>query len=166
MAATSKRFFVDHNIYSGGWSVNAGAIQGVMSDHDKPVEFSIYKTEDDNDRLGTASPRHIGFSKSKLTVDFELSKEETYFAEVTSLPVSKFMISLRGDSDGMSVFDEFMKTDEAPIGIELVEYDDSLFDYLLSAEENSEHGDCFLLTDSRTGTLIHGSKGFTPDSAE
>ncbi len=164
--ASSKRFLVDHNIYSGGWSVNAGAIQGVLSDQDKPVEFSIYKTETDDDVLGTASPRHIGLSKSKLSVDFELSKEETYFAEVTSLPASTFLVSLRGDPKGVSIISEFMKTEDAPIGIELVDDADSLFDYVLSAEEHPEHGDCFLLMDSRTSELIHGSKGFTPDSAQ
>ncbi len=149
--------------FENGWKAMCGALNGLPTEPEKTVEFSIYERgADPSQPLGTAAATSIGLSKTELNVSgLEIEPEKQYQAVITHMPVPAFPVWITGDADGLSVLRQFQDANENHGDISLQTDLDETMDYGLSAEQGVYH-----ITNRRTELLIQGVKSYAPSAAE
>ena len=81
--------------YDGqGWKAGCGAIQGLPTDSAQPVTLALHPEGDREAVAGTAVATRIGAQESELRLDFEATPDQTFVAELTSLPVPPMPVRL------------------------------------------------------------------------
>jgi len=144
------------------WKLDAGAIHGLPTEPEQPVELAVYTKTEASAALGRAATTQVGAQKSVLELQgFEADPTEQYEAEVTSLPMPPLAVKLTGDSAGI----EFLQNSLVELSDEtdrfiLLTDDETKADFTLTAED-----DAFYLKWSDTEQLIQGAKGYSDYSA-
>lgn len=96
-STTGRRYSVYAD--QGRWRMDAGAIQGVPTDPDKPVTLRLYPEDDQARVAGSATTVQVGPQKSEITLGFESPSSVRYRAEITSLPVAPLLVAFEGSAD-------------------------------------------------------------------
>lgn len=113
---TGRRYSV--HAERGRWTVEAGAIQGVPTDPDRPVTLRLYPEDDQARVAGTASTVQVGPQKSEIVLDFDSPKGVRYRAEITSLPVAPLVVAFEGPADQRAVLQQALDADGS-VGVAL-----------------------------------------------
>lgn len=158
-SSSTKRFLVNFDNQRKSWTVDCGAIQGIVSESDKPIEFSVFKEDGDSTSIGTARSTEVGLSRTSIELGFESAKTENYFGEVTSLPAPPLPVGWQGDSEIKAKIDALQNSEEGFPEIQIVEDENASFDYTISAEEVPNEGLCLLLKQTATNQLVQGVRG-------
>ncbi|MCA9742399.1 caspase family protein [candidate division KSB1 bacterium] len=168
-----RRYFIYYD--TDKWVVDFGALHGAPTELDfaampatqkgtaqkaKHVEFAIYNKDDQSKKLGHATTKLIGTQRSELELDFEPSLRETYFGEITTLPVTPIPVLLEGEDEGVKIL---RKALDPQLGITLI--DDpaqaAAAQYQLIAQKQQ-----FLFKNCETGALIQGIDGYSEPNAK
>jgi pimeloyl-ACP methyl ester carboxylesterase len=166
LRSTKTRFIVGFDKKAKSWVADCGAINGIVTEQNKQVEFSIYGDKDDKEPIGSSKGTDVGLVKTKVDFEFEAKKSDHYFAEVTSLPAPPLNVSVDGNAEGIESIKEFQNSNVGLNDVQLVDDEDLNLEYRLSAEKHREHGDCLMLKHTATNRLVQGVKGFSDLSAE
>jgi len=138
----------------GKWRMDGGALHGLAAETEKILEVALYP-ESARDQAadmtaGYAKVSSLGAQKSTLSLDFETSRANRYYAEIISLPVPPIPVLLEGDLEGKSLvknslpqWADFEFTDEPGIA-----------QYALSVRKGR-----FLLSRKDKNLLIRGAEG-------
>jgi len=158
---TARRYSV--YFANNGWQVDCGALHGLPSDPDKPVELALYPESDRSRLVGYAATIQVGAQKSDLRLlDMEAEPSARYQAEIIGLPVPPVPVLLEGDARGIDLFQQFVAaSDDRSLGISLLTDAPEGTSYALRAED-----DGYLLKTRDTGKLIQGVRGYTQQAAE
>lgn len=136
------------------WRMDGGALHGLPAEAEKEIEVALYPESAGDPAMdkiaGYAKVSDLGAQKSTLSLDFEISRQARYYAEVISLPVPPMPVLLEGDDQGkilvkdsLPQWGNFEFTDEPDIA-----------KYALSVRKGR-----FLLSQKDTGLLIQGAEG-------
>jgi pimeloyl-ACP methyl ester carboxylesterase len=148
---------------NGGWRVDCGAVHGLPSDPDKPVELALYLESDPSHLAGLAATIQVGAQKSELELlDVDSDTFARYQAEITSLPVPPLAVYLDGDPEGTEAFgNRLAASDDRSLGVSLLTDVPEGARYTLTAENGT-----YLLRLCETGKLLQGAKGYTQQAAD
>jgi hypothetical protein len=148
---------------NNGWQVDCGALHGLPSDPDRPVELALYPESDRSQLAGYAATIQVGAQRSDLKLlDMDADPSARYQAEIIGLPVPPLAVCLEGDAKGTDSFATFLAaSDDRSLGICLLTDAPEGTRYTLSAENDS-----YLLRLRDTGKLIQGARGQTEQAAE
>lgn len=119
-ASTTTRRYSVYTDEAGHWKMDAGAIQGVPTDPDKPVTLRLYPEDDQARVAGSATTVQVGPQKSEITLGFESPSSVRYRAEITSLPVAPLLVAFEGKADQRSALEKALDAD-ASVGVALTE---------------------------------------------
>jgi pimeloyl-ACP methyl ester carboxylesterase len=142
------------------WVVDFGALHGAPSDPEKSTGFAIFPENDRAKSIGTASTTLVGPQQSEVKLDFQASARESYWAEITSLPVPPIPVFLEGEEKGTKILQETL---DANIGIVLLtdKEDAGAAQYTLVAEKQ-----LLKFINRETGALIQGIDGYSVPNAK
>ncbi|MEO8496969.1 MAG: SAV_2336 N-terminal domain-related protein, partial [Planctomycetota bacterium] len=159
---THRRYSVYFADKHNQWQVDCGAIHGLPTDPDKPVEFALYFESAPSEFAGVAVLTYVGAQKSVLELrELNADPSTRYQAELISLPVPPLIVCLEGDAKATQALEEFLSTSEdRSFGFSLVTETTGVARYTLSAEDDS-----YLLKLRETGKLIQGAKGYDRPAA-
>jgi hypothetical protein len=136
------------------WRMDGGALHGLPAEAEKVIEVALYPESAGDPAAdktaGYAKVSSLGAQKSTLSLDFETSREDRYYAEIISLPVPPLPVLLEGDDQGKNLvknslpqWANFEFTDEPGIA-----------QYALSVRKGR-----FLLSQKDKNLLIRGAEG-------
>ena len=89
---------------AGGWQLEAGSINGLPSDPRQQVDLKVYPATGERRMLGTATTSSVGPWESSLKLDLEPKpyEDETFEAEVTTLPLPPVPVLKTGEANGLA----------------------------------------------------------------
>lgn len=110
-ASRSYHVYFDNNV----WKAQCGALHGLPSDPNKPVELALYRGEEP---VGRAEAVQVGAQESEIQLlDIEADPQELFQGRITSLPVPPLEVGLVGDEQGVKfVLDHFTSVDYRAFG--------------------------------------------------
>lgn len=147
-STTARRYSVYTD--QGRWKMDAGAIQGVPTDPDKPVTLRLYPEDDQARVAGSASTVQVGPQKSEITLGFASRTSVRYRAEITSLPLAPLLVAFEGSADQRTALQKALDADGS-VGVALTEVVEA-GTYLLRAQARQ-----LLLLQRETDLLIQGA---------
>lgn len=152
-----KGFFVHFD--QSKWVVDFGALHGAPSEPEKSVGFAIFPENNRSKSVGTASTTLVGPQQSEVKLDFQASPKESYWAEITSLPVPPIPVFLEGEEKGTKILQDAL---DPNIGIVLLtdKADAEAAQYALVAEKQ-----LFKFINRETSALIQGIDGYSVPNA-
>jgi hypothetical protein len=145
---TARRYSV--YCEQGRWRMDAGAIQGVPTDPDKPVALRLYPEDDQARVAGSASTVQVGPQKSEITLGFASPASVRYRAEITSLPVPPLLVSFDGPAIQRDTLQQTLG-DDGSVGVALTDVLNA-GTYVLREEEGR-----LLLLQCETDLVVQGA---------
>ncbi|BAZ08643.1 peptidase C14 caspase catalytic subunit p20 [Calothrix sp. NIES-4071] len=182
----SNKFFLDGAIAdiepyfivqqdNSDWVIDGGAVHGIQQPIQGettllvlfPFDATIEDTRDPSKAVGTAKVTQVLPTKSKIDIDIKgvpLTKDSTFKAVVASLPLPPLAVYFKGDSSGIDLALENLKTaglDGKPSAYVRAEQEISKADFCLLCRDNQ-----YIITtaiDDRP--LVAQIDGYTEDNA-
>lgn len=144
----------------GAWQVNCGALHGLPTDPDRPVELALYREAAPGAPVARAVTTSVGAQQSDVRLlDLEAGQDERFQAQVTSLPVPPLPVRLSGDAAGIDAVQAALagSADRAAYGFTLGTDPAAPVDYELNVQDARVR-----LTERRTGRMLQGADGLAP----
>jgi hypothetical protein len=158
LGATAAGLGRRYSLYfgQGGWKADCGALHGLPTDPDQPVDLALYPESDSAVLAGHGETTQVGAQRSEVRL-LDLSPEPAarFQAQVTSLPVPPLRVGIAGDRQGVEAAQNALAAaQDQTLGLAFSAAPDASDGYCLSAE-----GGRLLLRETRTGRLIQGAEG-------
>ncbi len=141
----------------GRWTLNRGALHGLPTDPQRPVELALYRPAAPESLVGHARTIQIGAQESEVELrDLAADPAQRFEASITSLPVVPLGIALTGETGAMEAARAALREaeDAEALGFAFSDQAGAAEAYRLECG-----GGRFRLVETRTGRLIQGSEG-------
>jgi hypothetical protein len=161
MAQKAPRYFVCFE--RGNWVMKGGALHGLATEAEKPVEVALYPESSPDSEpgkiAGYASAISIEAQTStlKLKPDFQCGEEERFHAEIISLPAPPMHVLLEGDRKGKALVRKWQSQWQSECQAQCHNFtftDHPAAKYVLDAR-----GGCFKLRRVEKDKLIQAASG-------